>query len=64
LIIDPQDQANKWIKKHEKTFNLSVTRLQDKNYFKSLENCISFGQPVRILKRYFQGLFNYFYFSY
>ena len=46
LLIDPQGQANKWIKKYEKKFNLSITRLHEPKYQKVLENCITFGQPV------------------
>ena len=44
LIIDPQSQANKWIKKLQKDNNLQVIKLTD-NFLKTLENCIRFGQP-------------------
>ncbi|KAF4658988.1 hypothetical protein FOL47_007767, partial [Perkinsus chesapeaki] len=45
LMIDPQQQANKWIKNMEK--NLQVLRLS-KNYARELENAIQFGNPVLI----------------
>ena len=46
-MIDPQGQANKWIKNMEKPNNLSVIKLSDSDYVRSLENCITFGNPVR-----------------
>lgn len=46
LCIDPQGQANKWIKNMEKDAKLSVIKLSDANYIRSLENAIQFGQPV------------------
>ena len=45
LMIDPQGQANKWVKNMEKSNNLQVVKLSDPNYMRSLENCIQFGQP-------------------
>ncbi len=47
-MIDPQGQANKWIKNMEKPNNLSVIKLTDSDYVRSLENCITFGNPVNI----------------
>lgn len=44
-MIDPQGQANKWIKNMEKTNSLSVIKLSDSDYVRSLENCITFGNP-------------------
>lgn len=46
LIIDPQGQANRWIKNMEKANNCSVVRLSNPDYMRVLENCIQFGQPV------------------
>jgi dynein heavy chain len=46
LIIDPQGQANKWIKSLGKEINLQVTKLSEANFLKTLENSIRFGQPV------------------
>uniref|UniRef100_A0A8C4E4W3 AAA+ ATPase domain-containing protein n=1 Tax=Dicentrarchus labrax TaxID=13489 RepID=A0A8C4E4W3_DICLA len=46
LMIDPQGQANKWIKNMEKANKLAVIKLSDGNYVRVLENCIQFGTPV------------------
>ncbi|XP_062999548.1 dynein axonemal heavy chain 3 [Elgaria multicarinata webbii] len=46
LMIDPQGQANKWVKNMEKGNKLSVIKLSDTNYVRSLENAIQFGTPV------------------
>ncbi|KAI3358460.1 hypothetical protein L3Q82_014895 [Scortum barcoo] len=46
LMIDPQSQANKWIKNMEKANKLAVIKLSDGNYVRILENCIQFGTPV------------------
>lgn len=46
LMVDPQGQANKWVKNMEKSNKLAVIKLSDPNYVRTLENCIQFGQPV------------------
>ncbi|XP_052045898.1 dynein axonemal heavy chain 12 [Apodemus sylvaticus] len=46
LMIDPQGQANKWIKNSEKDNQLSVIKLSDTDYMRTLENCIQFGTPL------------------
>ena len=46
LIIDPQGQANKWIKNMEKANNLHIIKLTDSDFVRTLENCIQFGTPV------------------
>ncbi|TPP66222.1 Dynein heavy chain 3 axonemal [Fasciola gigantica] len=46
LCIDPQGQANKWIKNMEKENKLGVVKLSDANYLRVLENAIQFGFPV------------------
>ncbi|XP_004674896.1 PREDICTED: dynein heavy chain 7, axonemal [Condylura cristata] len=46
LMIDPQGQANKWIKNLEKTNSLQLIKLSDPDYVRTLENCIQFGTPV------------------
>ncbi|XP_048348807.1 dynein axonemal heavy chain 3 [Sphaerodactylus townsendi] len=46
LMIDPQGQANKWVKNMEKGNKLSVIKLSDTNYVRSLEHAIQFGTPV------------------
>lgn len=44
LMIDPQGQANKWIKNMEKENKLSVIKLSDSNYIRTLENSITVGE--------------------
>jgi dynein heavy chain len=46
LCIDPQGQANKWIKNMEKDLKLQIIKLSDSNYSRTLENAIQFGTPV------------------
>lgn len=46
LMIDPQGQANKWIKNMERLNNLAIIRLNQPDYVRILENAIQFGQPV------------------
>ncbi|XP_053545345.1 dynein axonemal heavy chain 12 [Bombina bombina] len=46
LMIDPQGQANKWIKNSEKDNQLSVIKFTDADYMRTLENCIQFGTPL------------------
>jgi dynein heavy chain len=47
LMIDPQGQANKWIKKMEKG-KLDVVKLTDDNFLRTLETAIRFGRCVLI----------------
>ncbi|TRZ01398.1 hypothetical protein DNTS_018422, partial [Danionella cerebrum] len=46
LMIDPQGQANKWVKNSERDNNLNVIKLTDADYMRTLENCIQFGTPL------------------
>jgi dynein heavy chain len=46
LLIDPQGQANKWIKNMEKNNSLDIIKLTDKDFLRTLENAIRFGKPV------------------
>lgn len=46
LMIDPQGQANKWVKNLEKGNRLCVIRLNQPDYTRVLENAIQFGLPV------------------
>eukprot|EP00899_Mesostigma_viride_P002516 jgi/Mesvir1/12265/Mv00478-RA.2 len=46
LLIDPQGQANKWIKAKEKAAGLEVVKLSDSDFLRKLENCVQFGLPV------------------
>uniref|UniRef100_A0ABM5FKE2 Dynein axonemal heavy chain 1 isoform X3 n=1 Tax=Pogona vitticeps TaxID=103695 RepID=A0ABM5FKE2_9SAUR len=45
LFIDPQGQANKWIKNLEKDTGLDTSKLSDRDFLRSLENAIRFGKP-------------------
>ena len=46
LMIDPQGQANKWIKNMEKERGIDVVKLTDKDYLRTLENGVRFGRAV------------------
>ncbi|KAG7467511.1 hypothetical protein MATL_G00154460 [Megalops atlanticus] len=46
LMIDPQGQANKWVKNMEKANSLHIIKLSDSDFVRTLENCIQFGTPV------------------
>ncbi|KAI8622787.1 dynein heavy chain and region D6 of dynein motor-domain-containing protein [Chytriomyces sp. MP71] len=46
LFIDPQGQANKWVKNMEKLNRLAIIKLSDGDYVRQLENAITFGTPV------------------
>lgn len=45
-MIDPQGQANKWIKTMEMENSLNITRFTSPNYITILERAISRGRPV------------------
>jgi dynein heavy chain len=46
LFIDPQGQANRWIKNMEKERQVRVMKFTDGNYLKLLEASIRMGTPV------------------
>eukprot|EP01107_Rhizomastix_libera_P003543 TRINITY_DN1618_c0_g1_i1.p1 TRINITY_DN1618_c0_g1~~TRINITY_DN1618_c0_g1_i1.p1 ORF type:complete len:3854 (-),score=1122.51 TRINITY_DN1618_c0_g1_i1:31-10566(-) len=46
LIIDPEGQANMWIKNMERANNLKVINLNQDDYLRTLENAVHFGIPV------------------
>lgn len=46
LMIDPQGQANKWIKNMESSRGLKVVDLQMHDLSRQIENAIQFGNPV------------------
>ncbi|XP_042075509.1 LOW QUALITY PROTEIN: dynein axonemal heavy chain 6 [Haplochromis burtoni] len=46
LMIDPQDQANRWIRSKEAKNGLKVIKLTDSGFLRTLENAISMGVPV------------------
>ncbi|KAJ3083598.1 Dynein heavy chain 6, axonemal, partial [Rhizoclosmatium hyalinum] len=47
LMIDPQGQANRWIRNMEGT-SLKVVKLSEPKFLRSLENAVRTGQPVLI----------------
>jgi dynein heavy chain, axonemal len=48
LFIDPQNQANKWIKEMERNNELIVVKFTQSDYMKKIEKCIEEGRPVLI----------------
>lgn len=48
MMIDPQQQANRWIKNNEKDNKLMASKQSDTNFMRILENCITFGQSLVI----------------
>ncbi|CAM9113767.1 unnamed protein product, partial [Choristocarpus tenellus] len=43
LMIDPQGQANKWVKKMEEENQLKVVKQNQANFVRTIENAIQFG---------------------
>eukprot|EP01119_Soliformovum_irregulare_P017766 TRINITY_DN5330_c0_g1_i3.p1 TRINITY_DN5330_c0_g1~~TRINITY_DN5330_c0_g1_i3.p1 ORF type:complete len:3685 (-),score=1128.16 TRINITY_DN5330_c0_g1_i3:1844-12898(-) len=48
LMIDPQGQANKWIRGMEKNNKLIITSFGQPDFLRLVENCIHFGTPLLI----------------
>ncbi|XP_047348170.1 dynein axonemal heavy chain 6 [Vespa velutina] len=46
LMIDPQEQANRWIRNMEKKNDIKICKLTDHNLMRILEACIRIGTPV------------------
>uniref|UniRef100_K7FYG4 Dynein axonemal heavy chain 6 n=1 Tax=Pelodiscus sinensis TaxID=13735 RepID=K7FYG4_PELSI len=46
LMIDPQDQANRWIRNKETKYGLKIIKLTDSGFLRTLENSIRLGLPV------------------
>ncbi|XP_056619544.1 dynein axonemal heavy chain 6 [Triplophysa dalaica] len=46
LMIDPQDQANRWIRSKETKNGLKVIKLTDAGFLRTLENAVRLGMPV------------------
>ncbi|XP_055488365.1 LOW QUALITY PROTEIN: dynein axonemal heavy chain 6-like [Leucoraja erinacea] len=46
LMIDPQDQANRWIRNMETKNGLKIIKLTDSGLLRTLENSIRLGMPV------------------
>ncbi|XP_072257291.1 dynein axonemal heavy chain 3-like [Pyxicephalus adspersus] len=48
LMIDPQGQANKWIKNMEKINKIQICKATDTDFLRTVGNSIQFGTPVLI----------------
>lgn len=48
LMIDPQSQANKWIKNLEVENKLKVLQFTDEHFAMEVENALQFGIPILI----------------
>ncbi len=48
LMIDPQLQANKWIRKLEEQAGLMVVTLSDADVMRKIETAVEHGRPVLI----------------
>ncbi|EDS37651.1 ciliary dynein heavy chain 11 [Culex quinquefasciatus] len=48
LFIDPQFQANKWIRNMERNNHLQIFKFSQSDYMKRLESCIEHGYPALI----------------
>ena len=46
LLIDPQTQANRWIRNMERPNHMQVIKLTEATYLRTLENSIRVGNPV------------------
>ena len=46
LCIDPQNQANRWIRSMESSRNIDIIKFNDPNYLRKLENSVEFGKPL------------------
>ncbi|KAJ8667915.1 hypothetical protein QAD02_009578 [Eretmocerus hayati] len=48
LFIDPQGQANRWIRNMGKSGGVSTVRMTDKDLLRVVENCVRFGRTCLI----------------
>ncbi len=48
LMIDPQNQSNRWIKNSYAQQNLKVVKSTDNDFMRQLDNCIQLGLPLLI----------------
>ena len=46
LMIDPQGQANRWLRNMYASKNLQIIKLTEKDFLRKLENGIRYGAPV------------------
>ena len=48
LMIDPQEQAKKWVRNMEEKKDMCICKMSDKDMAKQVENCIKNGRPLLI----------------
>ncbi|XP_054262356.1 dynein axonemal heavy chain 1-like [Macrosteles quadrilineatus] len=48
LFIDPQGQANRWVKNMGKSQGLTICKLNDRDLMRSLEGAVRLGKPLLI----------------
>ncbi|XP_031781103.1 dynein heavy chain 6, axonemal isoform X1 [Nasonia vitripennis] len=46
LMIDPQEQANRWIRNMEMQNQLKICKMTDSNFMRLMEACIRTGAPI------------------
>jgi dynein heavy chain len=46
LMIDPQGQANKWIRNMEAQRSVEVIKLSQSDFVRKMESCVQFGKPA------------------
>lgn len=47
-MIDPQEQANRWVRNMEAENGLKICKQTDSNYMRLLESCIRIGMPAML----------------
>jgi len=45
-MIDPHEQANRWIRNKERSNGLKIIKLSESNFLRILENCVRIGMPI------------------
>ena len=45
-MVDPQGQANRWVRNLCAEIGLKVIKLTEKDFLRTLENAIRYGNPV------------------
>lgn len=48
LMVDPQGQANKWLRNNLQHCQLSIINFSLGNYLKTIENAVTNGHPVLV----------------
>lgn len=62
-MIDPQGQANKWIKAMEMDNSLNIIRPTSSNFVNVLKHAITSGQPVKNKAKTYYKQYKYFIFA-